>query len=120
MASTGLVQIEQDQEIKDRLAEERMRLRKLAGFDNAAHFHRPIERAFTADERARVTILFGGLTWKHEELIRAVFQGCGYHCERLSVPDVAGFQIGKEYGNNGQCNPTYFTVGKLVQNLQNL
>jgi predicted nucleotide-binding protein (sugar kinase/HSP70/actin superfamily) len=28
--------------------------------------------------------------------------------------------LGKEYGNNGQCNPTYFTVGNLVQFLQGL
>ena len=27
---------------------------------------------------------------------------------------------GKEFGNNGQCNPTYFTVGNLVQFLQGL
>lgn len=120
MASRGLVQIEQDREINERLAAERIRLRRLAGLEQHSHFHRPVERAFTAEERSRVTILFGGLTWKHEELIRAVFQGCGYRCERLPVPDVAGFQTGKEYGNNGQCNPTYFTVGNLVQYLQSL
>ena len=51
----------------------------------------------------QVTILFGGFTWKHEDLIRAVFQGCGYRCEKLPVPNVAGFQTGKEFGNNGQC-----------------
>ena len=34
--------------------------------------------------------------------------------------DVSDFQAGKEYGNNGQCNPTYFTVGNLVQYLQKL
>ncbi len=28
------------------------------------------------------------------------------------------FRLGKEFGNNGQCNPTYFTVGNLVQYLQ--
>src|SRR5207302_11368372 len=44
---------------------------------------------------------FGGFTWKHEDLIRAVFQGCGYSCEKLPVPNVAAFQMGKEYGNNG-------------------
>ena len=118
--ATGLIQIEQDNVIKERLAAERMRLRKLAGLDAPEHFHKPIERPFTAEERGRVTILFGGLTWKHEELIRAVFLGTGYHCERVPVPDVAGFQIGKEYGNNGQCNPTYFTVGNLVKYLQSL
>jgi predicted nucleotide-binding protein (sugar kinase/HSP70/actin superfamily) len=118
--ATGLVQIEQDREIADRLAAERLRLRRLAGLEPPKHFHKPIERAFTAEERSRVTILFGGLTWKHEELIRAVFLGTGYHCERVPVPDVAGFQLGKEYGNNGQCNPTYFTVGNLVKYLQSL
>ncbi|MGO8797271.1 MAG: hypothetical protein ACLQLC_20830 [Candidatus Sulfotelmatobacter sp.] len=112
------VQIENDQEIKQRLEAERMRLRKIAGLDRPDHFHRPVERAFTAEERGRVTILFGGFTWKHEDLIRAVFQGCGYRCEKLPVPDVPAFQIGKEFGNNGQCNPTYFTVGNLVQYLQ--
>jgi predicted nucleotide-binding protein (sugar kinase/HSP70/actin superfamily) len=116
--ATRFVQIEQDQELQNRLAAERARLREQAGLANPSHFHRPIERAFKAEERNRVTILFGGFTWKHEDLIRAVFQGCGYNCEKLPVPDVAGFQTGKEFGNNGQCNPTYFTVGNLVQYLQ--
>jgi len=116
--ATRLVQIANDSEIRERLEAERMRLRKIAGLDPPEHFHRPVERAFTAQERSRVTILFGGFTWKHEDLIRAVFQGCGYRCEKLPVPDVPAFQIGKEFGNNGQCNPTYFTVGNLVQYLQ--
>jgi len=116
--ATKLVNIELDQEVNQRLAAERMRLRKLAGLDSVQHFQKPVERAFTAEERSKVTILFGGFTWKHEDLIRAVFQGCGYKCEKLPVPDVAAFQLGKEYGNNGQCNPTYFTVGNLVQYLQ--
>ena len=116
--ATRLVQIEQDQELQQRLAAERARLRQQAGLNSPSHFHRPVERAFKAEERNRVTILFGGFTWKHEDLIRAVFQGCGYNCEKLPVPDVAGFQTGKEFGNNGQCNPTYFTVGNLVQYLQ--
>ena len=38
----------------------------------------------------------------------------------VPTPNVAAFQLGKEYGNNGQCNPTYFTVGNLVQYLQTL
>ncbi|MGA7217866.1 MAG: hypothetical protein WBX38_06105 [Candidatus Sulfotelmatobacter sp.] len=116
--ATNLVQIDSDLEIKQRLEAERGRLRKIAGLDQTTHFHRPVERAFKAEERDRVTILFGGFTWKHEDLIRAVFQGCGYRCEKLPVPNVAAFQTGKEFGNNGQCNPTYFTVGNLVQYLQ--
>ncbi len=53
-------------------------------------------------------------------MIKAVFHGNGYKCEMVPTPNVAAFQLGKEYGNNGQCNPTYFTVGNLVQFLQNL
>jgi len=109
-------------EIQQKLARERERLAKTLGLNGGSvrHFRRPVERPFTAEERNKVTILFGGLTWKHERVIQAVFEGCGYNCEILPVPDVAGFQLGKEYGNNGQCNPTYFTVGNLVKFLQSL
>jgi predicted nucleotide-binding protein (sugar kinase/HSP70/actin superfamily) len=104
------------------LAAERRRLEEQAGLTrpNIRHFHRPVERPFTAEERDKVTLLFGGLTWKHEALMKAVFEGNGYRCQPLPVPDVAAFQTGKEFGNNGQCNPTYFTVGNLVQFLQRL
>lgn len=109
-------------EIQRRLAAERARLAREARIDgtHVQHFRRPVERAFTADERGRVTILIGGLTWKHEKVMQAVFEGSGYRCKILPVPNVAAFQLGKEYGNNGQCNPTYFTVGNLVQYLQGL
>src|SRR6185503_16371284 len=59
-----------------------------------------------------------GLTWKHEKLIHGAWEALGYKCEVIPSPDVKAFQLGKEYGNNGQCNPTYFTVGNLVQFLQ--
>lgn len=111
-----------EEEIERRLAAERARLAKESGLNITLpqHFHRPVERVFTAAERGKVTILFGGLTWKHEKVIQAVFEGCGYHCTILPVPNVSAFQLGKEYGNNGQCNPTYFTVGNLVQYLKGL
>jgi len=98
---------------------ERDRLLAEAGLDQpGTHFQRPAERPFTRDERAHTTLLFGGLTLKHEELITAAMQGLGYKVEPLPCPDVRAFQTGKEYGNNGQCNPTYFTVGNLVKWLQ--
>lgn len=65
--ATKYVQIEDDLEIQQRLEAERMRLRKIAGLDRPTHFHRPVERAFTAEERSKATILFGSFTWKHEE-----------------------------------------------------
>jgi predicted nucleotide-binding protein (sugar kinase/HSP70/actin superfamily) len=109
-----------DAEIQALVDAERARLRAQAGLARMREFKKPVERGFTGEERDRVTILFGGLTWKHEEMIKAVFHGSGYRCQNIPTPDVSDFQAGKEYGNNGQCNPTYFTVGNLVQYLQKL
>jgi hypothetical protein len=69
------------------------------------HYSRPLDRPFTAEERDRVTILFGGFTWKHEHFIAAILRGSGYRCQQLPTPDLAAFNIGREFGNNGQCNP---------------
>jgi len=56
-----------EEELQRRVAEERRRLEaQPPRREPAVHFHRPVERPFTAGERDRVTILFGGLTWKHE------------------------------------------------------
>jgi predicted nucleotide-binding protein (sugar kinase/HSP70/actin superfamily) len=122
--ATGLVTIGQSVEdvIQQRLAEERARLEGEAGLakHEVHHFKRPLERAFTADQRGSTTLLFGGLTWKHEKLVHGALEGLGYRAEAVPTPNVRAFQTGKEYGNNGQCNPTYFTVGNLVQYLQAL
>jgi predicted nucleotide-binding protein (sugar kinase/HSP70/actin superfamily) len=83
-------------------------------------YRRPPERPFTEEERDKITILIGGLTRKHESFIRAVFQGSGYRCELLPVPDQEAFLLGKEFGNNGQCSPAYFTSGALIQYLRKL
>jgi predicted nucleotide-binding protein (sugar kinase/HSP70/actin superfamily) len=115
-----VVQTDFEMEIQARIDAERARLRAEAGLARSHAFERPVERTFTAAERDLVTILFGGLTWKHEEMIKAVFRGSGYRCENIPTPVVADFQAGKEFGNNGQCNPTYFTVGNLVRHLQKL
>jgi len=84
------------------------------------HYRRPAERPFALEDRDKVTILVGGLTRKHEEFIRAVFQGSGYRCELLPSPGQEAFLLGKEFGNNGQCSPAYFTSGALIQYLRGL
>ena len=38
------------------------------------HFKRPVERPFTKDQRGRTTLLFGGLTWKHEKLVHGALE----------------------------------------------
>jgi predicted nucleotide-binding protein (sugar kinase/HSP70/actin superfamily) len=108
--------------IKQKLEQERERLAQEMGLDTQVRqqFKKPVENPFTASQRAHTTLLFGGLTWKHEYLIHGALEGLGYKCEAVPTPNVQAFQLGKEYGNNGQCNPTYFTVGNLVQHLQSL
>ncbi|MFB3066890.1 MAG: activator of (R)-2-hydroxyglutaryl-CoA dehydratase [Planctomycetota bacterium] len=113
--------LDQETDVRRLVEQERARLLKEAGLSESRKlFQRPVERPFTADQRAHTTLLFGGLTVKHEELIKGSLAGMGYTCENMPIPDVKAFQLGKEYGNNGQCNPTYFTVGNLVQYLQKL
>jgi len=101
-------------------AEPRQPIEASAQHRKTSHYHRPVERPFTAEERDKVTILFGGFTWKHERLIEAILRASGYRCQRLPTPDLAAFTFGREYGNNGQCNPTYFTVGNLIKFLRSL
>jgi hypothetical protein len=56
-----------EEEVASQRIAERERLEQAAGLAKVRHFHRPEERPFIAEERQRVTILFGGLAWKHEK-----------------------------------------------------
>src|SRR3970040_2590609 len=104
-------------QIRRRLDEERRRLELEAGIERREvhHFHKPIELPFTKLQRDDTTLLFGGLTWKHERMVHAALESLGYRCESGPVPNKKAFQLGKEYGNNGQGNPPYFTVGNPGQ-----
>ena len=84
------------------------------------HYRRPRELPFTAQQRNSTTVLFGNLTPKHERLIKAVFDGNGYRFLSLPVPTKSAFQVGREYCNNGLCNPNYFTAGTLIEYLEKL
>jgi predicted nucleotide-binding protein (sugar kinase/HSP70/actin superfamily) len=111
-----------DAAIRARLEAERARMMSEAGLNigPVAHFRRPQEHTFTRAERGHVTVLVGGLTLRHEHLLVAALTGLGYNIALIPTPRKADFQAGKEYGNNGQCNPTYFTVGALVNYLKDL
>lgn len=79
-----------------------------------------VQQDFFAEQRAHTTILVSGLSMAHDHLVTAALAGIGYRVRTLDVPDVASLQIGKEFGNRGQCSPTYFTVGNLVKHLQQM
>lgn len=75
---------------------------------------------FVAADREHTTILHAGLTMAHDLFIQSAFRGLGYKVEAMDVPDTRALQFGREFGNRGQCNPTYFTVGNLVKKLKAL
>jgi predicted nucleotide-binding protein (sugar kinase/HSP70/actin superfamily) len=88
--------------------------------DSAPHYRRPAERPISRAGRDQLTILFGGLTRSHEQIIQAGMRGLGYRVQRLPTPTRADCQVGKEYCNPGQCNPSYFTVGALIKYLKSV
>jgi predicted nucleotide-binding protein (sugar kinase/HSP70/actin superfamily) len=88
--------------------------------ENAKQWFDAVPRTFTADQREHTTILVCGLTMAHDLFIQAALRGIGYKVLAMDVPDNDALQFGREYGNRGQCNPTYFTVGNLVKYLDGL
>ncbi|WP_437631252.1 2-hydroxyglutaryl-CoA dehydratase [Sorangium sp. So ce854] len=74
----------------------------------------------TKKERESVTLLISGLTAAQDFLCEGALKGLGYNVHYFGMSDNAGLQTGKEFGNRGQCNPTYFTVGGLVKHLIDL
>ncbi len=84
------------------------------------HWHDANPRTFHRSERESTTLLFGGLTYAHDLLIGAALEGLGYKVSPLDCADYDALRVGKEFGNRGQCNPTYFTVGNLVKYLIHL
>ena len=75
---------------------------------------------FKSADRPHTTLLVSGLTLAHDQLVSAALRGLGSQVELLDAPDNAALQFGKEFGNRGQCNPTYYTVGNLVKHLVGL
>ena len=67
-----------------------------------------------------MTILFGGLTWKHERFIEGLLAGAGYLCRHLPETDRGAHELAQEYCASGMCNPVYFTVGNLLRYLRRL
>lgn len=107
--------------IEDELREFELSERRRLGLEaEAAHWKDENPKAFSATERGNTRLLFGGLTAAHDSVMEAAFQSLGYNAKALPYPDVVALQTGKEFGNRGQCNPTYFTVGNLVRYLTDL
>lgn len=78
------------------------------------------ERLFVAEERPTTTVLVGGLSPTHDYLVEATLQNLGVKAQKLTPTALEDFHSGREYGNNGLCNPSYFMVGRLINYLREL
>src|SRR5207249_3970234 len=109
-----------DIEAEVKAFEEAERRRLNLNDEPIAHWVDPNPQRFTRAERGHTTILFGGLTIAHDQMVSAALTGLGHKVQPLDVADTEALRFGKEFGNRGQCNPTYFTVGNLVKYLVHL
>src|SRR5262250_1430067 len=82
------------------------------------HYHTYTPRPFTRAERASTTILFGGLHWRLERMLQAVLENGGYRAQVLPVATKDDLLTGREVADIGQCCPTSFTTGNLVNFLK--
>ncbi len=73
-----------------------------------------------ATERLTTTILTGGLSPAHDYLVEAAFKSLGLKVKVLPNMTLDSFHLGREYSNNGLCNPSYFMVGNLIRFLREL
>ncbi len=86
--------------------------------ERVEHYRAYRPRPFTKEERRHTTILFGGLTWRHEALVQAVFANLGY--KAMPLPNITrkDLDAGKELIDVGACCPTTFVTGNLVNFLK--
>jgi len=115
--SSAAATLDVDAELKRFEAEERARL----GLPDEERWVEDMANLiFTKKEKSKITLLIGGLTMAHDFLVSGAFRSLGYNVIPLDCPTNDALQVGKEFGNRGQCNPTYFTVGNLVKFLIHL
>ena len=82
------------------------------------HYRAYRPRPLSKEERKKVTIVYGGLTWKHERLIQGALENMGYKAKPLPQIERIDLDIGKELIDTGACCPTIFTAGNLARFLK--
>ena len=114
LGDNASVDIDVDAELKKFELEQMAALGLEAGKE---HWRDDNPTTFTGGQRAHTTLLISGLTMAHDLFLQGALRGIGYKVKAIDVPDNSALTFGKEFGNRGQCNPTYFTVGNLVKYL---
>jgi predicted nucleotide-binding protein (sugar kinase/HSP70/actin superfamily) len=113
LGEAGAEDLDMDAALKAFEAEESQRLGLKV--DTEHWYDQMIDPQFSKSDRKNTTLLVSGLTVAHDYLVKGALTGLGYKVEVIDVPNNDALRYGKEFGNRGQCNPTYFTVGNLVK-----
>ncbi|MFO0550244.1 MAG: 2-hydroxyglutaryl-CoA dehydratase [Polyangiaceae bacterium] len=112
-ASRTLAEIERELEFHAQAERERLGIKA----ERKQWVDEMLDPQIRRKERENITLLISGLTAAQDFLTEGALRGLGYKVEYIGMSDNAGLQVGKEFGNRGQCNPTYYTVGGLVNHL---
>lgn len=78
------------------------------------HYRAYVPQPLTKAEIGDVEILFGGLHWRAERLLQAVFENLGYRARPLPPATKKDLLRGRELADIGQCCPTSFVTGNLA------
>src|SRR5262245_42111276 len=81
---------------------------------SVARYRADTPRPLTRAEREDVTVLFGGLHWRVERVIQAVMENGGNRAEVLPTATREDLSMGRQVADIGQCCPTSFTTGNLI------
>ena len=82
------------------------------------HYRAYVPEPLKEEDVANVEILFGGLHWRAERLLQAVFHNLGYNATPLPAATKNDLLTGRELADIGQCCPTSFTTGNLANFLR--
>lgn len=83
-----------------------------------AHYRAYRPKPLTKQDINKVEILFGGLHWRAERVLQALFENLGYRARPLPTATKADLLLGRELADIGQCCPTSFTTGNLANFLR--
>jgi predicted nucleotide-binding protein (sugar kinase/HSP70/actin superfamily) len=85
---------------------------------SSPHYRTYKPKPLTKQEIDKVEILFGGLHWRAERVLQALFENLGYRAKPLPTATKADLLLGRELADIGQCCPTSFTTGNLANFLR--
>lgn len=82
------------------------------------HYRAYRPKPLTKNDIDGVEFLFGGLHWRAERVLQALFENMGYKAQALPPATKADLLAGRELADIGQCCPTSFTTGNLANFLR--